>query len=262
MKKIQLLTLFVAVGLIAFTSCDPKDKEEPIVVVKASPIKSISMVSGSDTEMWDFAYHTTTKKITEIKNYWNAALDKTITYNYATAGKLTITSGTTAVTYDINASGMVTKEPWSTSGEFAVYEYDAAGYLIKISEFWGGSLRLKMAAVITNGNIMKHTTYDDDGVTVKRIKEFTYLVGDNVNEIQQASMVDHNTKPMTNLFGNSSKKLLDRLKLWDPRVNPIVERTTVITYLFDIKNRPSKITRTGATFVEVYNYTYVEDAVK
>jgi hypothetical protein len=130
--------------------------------------------------------------------------------------------------------------------------------LVKIIEHWDGADHLKMEAVITNGNIMKHTTYDDDGVTVKKIKEFTYTSGDNVNDIHQANMIDSNTKPIGNLFGKPSKKLVDFLKYWDPRANPIEVRQTTITYEFDAKNRPSKITRSSADWQEVYTYTYVE----
>jgi hypothetical protein len=112
-----------------------------------------------------------------------------------------------------------------------------------------------MQAVITNGNVMKHTTFDDDGVTVKKIKEFTYTTGENVNNIHQANMVDSNTLPCGNLFGKPSKKLVDFLEYWDPRITDPKKRTT-ITYEFDVKNRPSKITRTGVDFVEVYTYSY------
>jgi YD repeat-containing protein len=172
------------------------------------------------------------------------------------AGKLTRTSGSSATVYDINAQGMVTKEDWG-GGEYAAYEYDADGYLVKIIEHWGGADHLKMQAVITNGNIMKHTTYDDDGVTVKKIKEFTYTTGENVNNIHQASMIDNNTKPCGNLFGKPSKKLVDFLEYWDPRTTDPKGKTT-ITYEFDSKNRPSKITRSGAGWQEVYTYSYYE----
>ncbi|MEI8048614.1 MAG: hypothetical protein WCI92_14630 [Bacteroidota bacterium] len=220
-----------------------------------SLIKTIGVVYTDGVESYEFSYNATTKQVTKIDDYWNAALDKTITYDYSVAGKLTITKGTSATHYDINAQGMITKEDWG-SGEYAAYEYDADGYLLKIIEHWGGADHLKMQAVITNGNVMKHTTFDDDGVTVKKIKEFTFTIGDNVNNIQQTNMVDSNTLPVGNLFGKSSKKMVDFLDYWDPRATPIVKKRTTITYEFDSKSRPSKITRTGADFVEVYTYLY------
>ena len=212
-----------------------------VTFTTSSLVKSIGVVYPDGVERYDFTYDSGTKKVTKIDDYWNADLDKTITYDYSVAGKLRITSGSSTTDYEINAQGMVTKEDWG-GGEYAAYTYDADGFLIKIIEHWGGADHLKMQAVITNGNIMKHTTYDDDGVTAKKVKEFTYTVGDNVNNIHQASMVDSNTKPVGNLFGKSSKKLVDFLEYWDPRTTDAKLRTT-ITYEFDAKNRPSKITR-------------------
>jgi hypothetical protein len=219
-----------------------------------SLIKVIGVVYGEDVESYQFTYNATTKQVTKIENYWNADLDKTYIYDYSVAGKLTITKGTSATTYDINAQGMITKEDWG-GGEYVAYEYNSDGFLVKIIEHWGSADHLKMQAVITNGNIMKHTTYEDDGVTVKKIKEFTYTIGDNINNIHQANMVDSNTLPVGNLFGKPSKKLVDFLEYWNPQNSNPKARTT-ITYEFDSKNRPSKITRTGDGWSEVYTYSY------
>ncbi len=258
MKKSIYLFMIAAFGITAtFSSCkeDPI-VEEPIVVV-ASPIKTISVVYDDGVDLYSFNYNASSKKIDSIQNFWNDELDKTIVYDYSVAGKLTIISGTDETEYELNANGYATKEIWS-SDEWAAFEYNADGYLVKIKEHWGDADHLKMEAVVTNGNIMKHTTYDDDGVTMKKIKEFVYTTGDNVNEIHQASMIDNNTKPIGNLFGKPSKKLVDKLNYWDPRESPIVVKTTTITYMFDAKNRPTAITRTGADWQEVFNYTYVE----
>lgn len=254
MKKQFLFLALVAFVALNVSSCKKDDGGDDPVVVVASPIKSIGVVYADGVERYDFTYDAVTKKITKIEDYWNDELDKTITYDYSVAGKLTITSGTSATVYDINSSGMVTKEDWG-SGEYAAYEYDANGYLVKITEHWGDADHLKMVAVVTNGNIMKHTTFDDDGTTIKKVKEFTYTTGDNVNDIHQANMVDSNTKPVGNLFGKPSKKLVDFLEYWDPRNSDPRKRTT-ITYEWDTKNRPTKITRTGVDFVEVYTYSY------
>jgi hypothetical protein len=127
---------------------------------------------------------------------------------------------------------------------------------VKITEHWGDADHLKMVVVVTNGNVVSHTTYDDDGTTIKKIKQFTFTNGDNVNEIQQTNMVDNNTKPLGNLFGKSSTKLVDYLEYWDPRESPIVKKRTTITYIFDSENRPTTITRTGDGWSEVYTYSY------
>jgi hypothetical protein len=220
----------------------------------SSLIKTISVVYADGTDKYEFTYDNATKRITKIDNYWNNELDKTITYNWSVQGKLTVTKGTSPTTYDINPQDMVTKEDWG-GGEWAAYQYDSNGYMTKVIEHWGGADHLKMETVITNGNVVKHTTYDDDGVTKKKIKEFVFTTGANVNNIQQTNMTDSNTLPVGNLFGKSSSKLVDYLEYWDPRKTDPKKRTT-ITYVFDDKNRPTKISRTGVDFVEVYTYTY------
>ncbi len=252
-KQIYLLTLAVLLAS-SFYSCKKSDPDPEPTPVTVSPIKSMGVVYGTDVERYDITYDAN-KRITQILDYWNDALDKTITYDWSVAGKLTISSGKSSTVYEINSSYMVTKEDWG-GGEYAKYEYDANGYLIKIIEHWGDADHLKMQAVVTNGNVVRHTTYDDDGVTAKKIKEFTFTQGDNVNEIQQTNMVDNNTKPLGNLFGKSSKKLVDYLEYWDPRESPIVKGRTTITYLFDAQNRPTTITRTGDGWSEVYTYSY------
>ncbi|HCC31856.1 MAG TPA: hypothetical protein DEQ03_17660, partial [Marinilabiliales bacterium] len=139
-----MIAAFVAT---AFVSCDKDDNGDDPIVVKASPIKTIGVVYTDGVELYEFFYHATTKKITEIKNYWNDELDKTITYDYSVSGKLTITSGDSETEYEVNEDGMVTKEVWSDD-EWAAYEYNTDGYLVKIVEHWGGADHLKMEAVI------------------------------------------------------------------------------------------------------------------
>jgi hypothetical protein len=255
-KAIILILAMTAILVVPFTSCNDDDDDGDDIVVAASPIKTIGVVYPEGTELYDITYDAS-KRIDKIDDYWNDVLDKTITYDWSVPGKLTITSGDNATVYDLNEDNMVVKEDWG-GGEYAAYEYDANGYLIRIIEHWGDADHLKMEAVITDGNVMKHTTYDDDGVTVKKIKEFTFTIGDNVNEIQQTCMVDHNTKPLNNLFGKASKKLVDHLDYWDPREDPIDVGTTTINYEFDAKNRPTTITRVGDGWQEVYTYTYID----
>lgn len=236
------------------TNADGTAYGEQISFTTSSLIKTIGVVYTDGVEKYEFTYDDATKRIVKIDDYWNDVLDKTITYDYSVPGKLTITSGTNATVYDINEDGMVVKEDWG-GGEYAAYEYDDNGYLVKIIEHWGGVDHVKMEAVITDNKIMQHTSYTDDGVA-KKIKTFVYTNGDNNNNIFQASMVDSNTKPMGNLFGKSSSKLVDYLEYWDPRVTPIEKGKTTITYTFDEKNRPSSITRAGSGWQELYTYTY------
>lgn len=257
MKKALYLLLFVATATVAISSCKKDNGGNDPIVVVASPIKTMGVVYPDGIERYDFTYDATTKKISKIEDYWNDELDKTLVYDYSVAGKLTITGGSDPIVYDLNAAGYVSKEAWSAD-EWVAYEYNTDGYLIKVTEHWGGADHLKNEIEIVNGNVVKHTTYDDDGVTVKKIKTFTYTTGDNVNDIHQTSMIDSNTKPIGNLFGKPSKKLVDYLEYWDPREEPIEKSRTTITYEFDTKNRPSKITRVGVDWQEVYTYTYVE----
>jgi len=220
-------------------------------------IKSISFFAdwAGGTEKWEYTYDGTTKKISKFDDYWEGALDKTITYDYSTSGKLTLKKGADVYgIYDLNANGYITKDPDGNT-----YVYDANGYMIKYYEFWDNADHLKYEMVITNGNITKMTTYDDDGVTAKKIKEFTYTIGDNVNGIHQANATDSDWKPMGNFYGKPSSKLVDYFEYWDPRSTPITKSRSSFTYNFDSKNRPTKATKTltdGST--EVWDYTYYE----
>ncbi len=256
MREILKTSMLVILSATILVSCkkdsEEKEKEKE---VEATPIKTLNVVTVDGTDSYTFTYDDK-KRVTKIDNYWNDVFDKAIVYDYSVSGKLSIKSGDYSPTiYDVNAAGLVTKEWWSED-EWAAYEYNADGYMIKVIEHWDGADHLKMEAVISNGNIMKHTNYTDDGV-VSRIKEFTYTPGDNVNEIHQASMIDHNTKPIGGIFGKPSKKVLSSLTYWDPRVDPVEQRTTTMSYEFDAQNRPIKWTRTlydGNQ--EVYTYAY------
>lgn len=244
MKIFKSMAVFGLLCAFMATSCSKDDDGGGQVVVAATPIKSMSVTDPSaNIEKWEFTYDAN-KRVSEIKNYWNGALDKTISYDYSVAGKLKITSGTSVTNYEINSNNLVTKELWDASGsEFSSYEYDANGFMTKVSEFWGGSSKLKQEAVILNGSEVKQTRFTDAGLA-SRVREFTYTPGDNVNEIFQKPMIDHNTKPIGGIFGKPNKKLLSAMKYWDPRESPIVERTTTFDYEFDTENRPIKITST------------------
>ncbi|MCB8994131.1 MAG: hypothetical protein H6538_00825 [Bacteroidales bacterium] len=261
MKK-NLFFFGLAVLISASLVSCKKDDNNKDTTVKASLVKTISFDAAwaGGVERWEFFYDATSGKVTSFDNYWDGTLDKTILYDYTTAGKLTLTrDGSTYASYDINDKGYITKEDWG-GGEYAAYEYNADGYLVKVIEHWGDADHLKYQMTITNGNITKITTFDDDGVTVKKEKEFFYTIGDNVNNIHQANAVDSDWKTMGNFYGKPSKKLVDHFDYWDPRVQPISKSTSSLTYEFDAKNRPSVVTKVLTDLTtEVWSYTYYED---
>jgi hypothetical protein len=220
-------------------------------------LKTISFEAdwAGGTELWDFSYDATTKDVTKFDNYWDGALDKTITYDYTVAGKLTLMRGADVYgVYDLDAQGHITKDDDGNT-----FTYDANGFLTKYYEHWDGTDHLKYEMTITDGNITKITTYDDDGVTAKKIKEFTYTSGDNVNGIHQANATDSDWKPIGGFYGNPSAKLVDYFEYWDPRESPITKSKSSLNYTFDAKNRPSIVTKTLTDFsTEVWTYTYYE----
>ncbi len=252
-KNLLFLGLAVLLAAVVF-SCKKDDNDDDDKTVQASLIKTITVDYGDGVEGYEFMYDAG-KKITGIKNTWEGELVDTFTYDYSVSGKLTITKEDWPTTYDLDASGRVTKEWWSDD-EWAAYEYNADGYLIKIIEHWGGADHNKFDVEITNGNVTKHTRYGDDGVA-NRYKTFTYTAGDNVNDIQQANAVDSNWKTVGNLFGKPSKKLVDFLEYWNPG-DEVNKKTTTITYTFDAKNRPATMVRAGDGWQEDYAFTYYE----
>jgi hypothetical protein len=229
---------------------------EDVTFTTSSLIKSISFFAewAGGTEKWEFSYDASTKKVSQFLNYWEGALDKTITYDYSVAGKLTLKRDASTVygTYDLNSSGYITED-----ADGNTYEYDANGFLVKYYEYWDAASHLKYQMTITNGNITKITTFDDDGVTAKKIKEFTYTSGDNSDGIHQANATDSDWKPIGNFYGKPSSKLVDYFEYWDPRSTPIVKSKSRLTYTFDSKERVSKATKTLTdNSTEVWEYTY------
>jgi hypothetical protein len=260
MKK-NLFLLGLAVLLAAVVVSCKKDDDGDNNTVKSYLLKSVSFYAewAGGTESWEFTYDATSKKVTKFDNLWEGALDKTITYDYATAGKLILMKGTEVYnSYDLNASGYVTKEPWSET-EWASFEYDANGYLVKGYEHWGDADHLKYEVTITDGNIKQIKTYDDDGTTVKKIKEFTYTIGDNVNGLHQANLIDSEWKPVGNFYGKPSKKLVDYFEYWDPREASPVKSKSSLEYTFDAMDRATKVVKTlSDNSTETWDYTYYE----
>jgi hypothetical protein len=222
-------------------------------------IKSVSFAAdwAGGTEMWEFAWNATTKKLSSFNDYWEGTLDKAVTYDYSVPGKLTLNKdGAFYREYDIDSNGHIIKD--YDSGN--TYEYNADGFLVKVYEFWGGADHLKYEMTLAEGNISKITTFDDDGVTAKKIKEFSYTIGDNINGIHQANATDSEWMPMGNFYGKPSKKLVDFFEYWDPRVTPIEKSKSSLVYALDSKDRISTATKTLAdATTEVWTYTYYEE---
>jgi hypothetical protein len=213
----------------------------------ASLIKTTGIVYTDGTDLYEFSYDVQSR-IDTITNYWNDAIDKLLYYDFSEAGILKIDRNGEVSTYELDDQGRVVID-----ADGSKYEYDADGFLVKMWEYWSDAFHLKYEMVIANGNVMKITTYDDDGVTAKKIKEFVYTSGLNVNGIDQVIVVDSPWKTIGGLYGKVSNNLVDYLEYWDPRENPIAKLRTTITYDFDTNDRPITITD---GWQEVYTYTY------
>lgn len=223
---------------------------EDITVTTASLIKTTGVVYTDGTDLYEFNYDNLSR-IENIVNYWNDVLDKTLIYDYSVPGQLTIDRDGGLTVYKLDDQGRVIED-----GDGTTYEYNSDGYLIKVNEYWDNAYHLKYSVDIADGNVTKITTFDDDGVTAKRIKEFTYTSGNNTNGIDQVIVVDSPWKTIGGLYGKVSAKLVDYLEYWDPRESPIVVKRTTISYEFDSKDRPTIITRNGDGWQEVFTYSY------
>jgi hypothetical protein len=232
------------------TSADGTGYGADIQFSTASLIKTTGVVYTDGTDLYEFSYDAM-NRIDTIINYWDGTLDKTLYYDFSVANELTIDRNGDLYVYELDDAGRVIID-----ADGSKYEYDADGYLLKMSEYWGDAFHLKYEMVITNGNVMKITTYDDDGVTAKKIKEFVYTSGVNINGIDQVIVVDSPWKTIGGLYGKVSKNLVDYLEYWDPREDPIVKSRTTITYEFDDNDRPITIYRSGDGWQEVFTYTY------
>lgn len=253
MKKQFFLPIIAALAVVMLiSSCKKDDDDDTPPVPEASLIKTTGVVYTDGTDLYEFSYDAQ-ERIDEITNYWNDEIDKVLKYDFSVSGELTIDRNGELSTYKLDAQGRVIEDDWGTK-----YQYDANGYLVKVIEHWDDADHLKYEVDVVDGNVMKITTYDDDAVTVKKIKEFTYTTGDNVNNIDQVIVVDSPWKTIGGLYGKTSTKLVDYLEYWDPRETPIEKRMTTITYEFDDKNRPTDITRAGDGWQELFTYSYYD----
>jgi hypothetical protein len=260
MKKFLGFLMMAAMMATAFIACN-KDNDDNNNTPQASLIKTITFTAdwNRGASGYEFFYDAN-KKVTNFTRTYDGGADGEFVYDYSVSGKLTLTKdGDAYGSYEINSQGYITKDFWSET-EWSSYEYDANGYLIKGIEHYSDADHLKYEITITDGNVSRITTYDDDGVTVKKIKEFTYTIGDNVDNLQQANVIDSDWKPIGDFYGKASKKLVDYFEYWDPRESPIVKSKSSLVYEFDTSDRPSKITKTLTDMTtEVWEYTYYEN---
>ena len=263
MKKNLFFYLCMAVFMSITISCKDDDDDNP-PVVEASLIKTISLDydgTGADVEGWEFIYNAS-DKVTSIINTYNGTVEDTILYDYTQAGKLIITKGGNPTTYELDANGRVSKELWVADGsEYEGYTYNADGILVKIVEHYGGADHLKYDLTVANKNVTNRIRYEDDGVTVREDREFSYTTGDNASNIQQIYAVDSEWKPVGGLFGEASAKLASGF-VRHITADPLSAYGVTFEYTFDAKNRPATITKDGTSsggpYTEVLSYTYYE----
>jgi hypothetical protein len=234
------------------TSADGTGYGPDVQFSTSSLIKTTGVVYSDGTDLYEF-YYDDLSRIDTIINYWNNELDKTLYYDFSVPNMLTIDRNGDLYEYELDDQGRVLID-----ADGSKYEYDADGFLVKMWEYWDAAFHLKYQVDITDGNVTRITTFDDDGATAKKIKEFFYTSGLNVNNIDQVIVVDSPWKTIGGLYGKVSKNLVDYLEYWDPRENPIVKAKTTITYDFDDKDRVTTITRTGDGWQELFTYSYWE----
>ena len=257
MKK-SLLTYFAFAALIAATasSCKSDDDDGGTPVVEASPIKTLTYDDGTDSEAYTFTYNTD-KKVTSILDVYNGDVEgaETIAYDYSVANQVSVTKGDNdPMVWTLDPNGRVTKatDPYL---QYYRYEYDANGFLTKVFEHYDDADHLKNQMTILNGNVTQILTFEDDGTTVKKTKNFFYTSGDNVNQYPQDNVIDSNWKSTGGFFGKPSAKLMDHAEYWNGS-DESAKNTTTYSYTFDDKNRPSVVTKSGNGFSETYTLTY------
>jgi uncharacterized protein (TIGR02145 family) len=209
----------------------------------------------TDIEEWDFTYDVS-GRVAQMVDLWAGSVDKSLTYDYSVANKLTLTKDDNSIyaTYDLNESGYITKDDQG-GGDYLGFEYNAAGFGIKYSEVFSGTDIKKREVFITDGNVTKIVKYNDAGDTTQ-IKVFTYLADANMDGIFQANISDSDWKPYGNLYGRPNVKLIESYTYWKPTDNPIVKKTATFAYTRDDKNRITKIVKTTGGDTETWDYTY------
>jgi hypothetical protein len=260
-KYLKLLGLCFT--LVLMSSCnDDEDGTEEIPTVQESKIRKITFTAEWGVESWEFNYDEN-RSVTSIANIWEGGDPEMITYDYSKQGELAITRGGSATIYAIDSQGHITKEFWNEEKtEWAAFEYDSAGFLVKLIEHYGNTDYLKFENTITNGNITNRIRYEDDGVTVREDRVFDYTIADNKNDIPQVFTVDSQWRNTGGFYGIQSEKLANSY-VREITSDPNSSFGVTFSYTFDDKNRVVTQTKngtgSGGSFSELISYTYYED---
>lgn len=268
MKRSMMFLSAVALtcGALFLNSCKDDDDGGTGPEVVASRIKTAGVVyEGDGVETFEFIYDAN-GRVTSINNVWTAEGEEpgepsVITYTYSGTQLSVLRDGSTTV-YELDANNRIIKEFWdSEKTEWAGYEYNADGFMTKAIEHWDGTDHVKFTIDVQNGNVIRHTRYNDDG-EVNRVKEFSFITSGagNVSELQQTNVVDSNWKVIGGFYGKASKQLVTSLKYWNGPGDEANANTTNITYpSFDTKGNITTMVRSGNGFSEQYTYSYYED---
>jgi hypothetical protein len=261
-SKIFLSAIALIASSVFISSCGgDKGSDTPAVVV-ASKIKKISLNDGFAIESWDFTYDAS-KRVLSISNVYDGGTPEIIAYDYTVANKLTIDKAGSKTVYVLDAAGRVIKELWDVAGtEWEGYEYDADGVMKKVIEHYSGADHLKYDLTILSSNITNRIRYEDDGVSKREDRVYSYTSGDNLSAIPQIYAVDSEWKNIGGTFGKPNKKLLASY-VRKITADPTSTWGATYVYTFDAKNRVATQTKngtgSGGPFTESWTYTYYED---
>ncbi len=261
MKKNLIYVCLTILMASVVISCGDDDDGDPAQVPPAV-IKTISFDDGDAIESWEFTYDANDRVISII-NIYDGGAPESITYNYSVTGQLTIDKAGNITVYALDAEGRVQKEFWNVDKtEWEGYEYDVDGIMKKVVEHYDGTDHLKYMMTIVDKNVTNRIRYEDDGVTVKEDREFTYTIGDNASGIHQIYAVDSEWKNVAGLFGKQSKKLVEKY-VRHITADPGSTFGADFEYTFDVKDRVLSQTKngtgSGGPFTEEWTYTYYED---
>lgn len=261
-----LSAVVLTCGTLFLSSCNNDDDGGNGPEVVASRIKTVGVVyEGDGVETFEFIYDAN-QRVTSINNVWTGEGEEpgepsVITFTYET-NQLTITREGNNTVYEIDGNNRITKEYWDEEKtEWAGYEYNSDGFMIRSVEHWDGVDHVKFTIDVQNENVIRHTRYNDSGA-INRIKEFNFITSGsgNLSGLQQTNVVDSNWKVVGGFYGKASKQLVSSLNYWDGPGDEANARTTNITYpSFDSKGRITEMVRSGNGWSESYTYSYYED---
>jgi hypothetical protein len=268
MKKslMFLSTALLAFSMVFMSACSDDDGDGKGVEVKASPLKTVGVVyEGDGVETFEFIYDAN-GRVTSINNIWTAEGEEpdepsVIEFDYTVANELTITRNGGETVYAIDADNRITKEYWNEEKtEWLGYVYNSDGFMTNVVEHYDGEDHDKWLIDVSNGNVIRHTRFRDDG-TASFVKEFTFITSGagNVSALQQTNIVDSQWKVVGGFYGKASKRLVSALNYWDGVGEEANVRTTTITYpVFDEEGRITTMVRSGSDWSESFTYSYYD----